>query len=112
LNSQINEKFNFPTYKKMLAALKLTTHTSLYKEFKTINKMLRRVIGKADLNATQLDMTIVGEESEDPNIAEPFKLEELEELIKIDDARIDQDKYKLIISKFYATIRYKMYHKI
>lgn len=83
----------------------------MYKEFKVLNKLLRRVIVKSDsLNVTQLDMT--REESEDEINENPFRLEEIEALIKVDDERINQDKFKQIISKFYAVIRHKMYHKI
>jgi len=76
-------------------------------EFKAINRIIHKVIGKVE----NLDATIA-ENSDIEGEEDPFKIGDLHSLIKVDDSKIDQDKYKQIISKFYSVIRYKMYHSI
>ena len=117
LSDHLDPKFEFSSYKKLTSAIKKTGSKEglkLYEEYKCLNKILHRAIGKVDLNQSvaQLDMTMNQDMEDLLDEESPFEMRELEALITIDDPSITQDKYKQILTKFYAVIRYEMYQKV
>jgi len=108
--------FSHSSYKRLTAAIKKTPgkqFLSLYQDFKSLNKLLHRAIGKVDLNMSvaQLDMTMV-EDDQSQGDDTPFRMEELESLIAVENLNISKDRYKQVVSKFYAVIRYQLYQRI